>query len=71
MLEKSWTFFLQPIDEHTTRLIIRGRGEFNPDLKNPLLNFILWRGIFEPAHFIMERKMMLGIKQRAEATMTT
>lgn len=66
VLEKCWTFFLRPIDEHTTRLIIRGRGEFNPDLKNALLNFILWRGVFEPAHFIMERKMMLGIKQRAE-----
>jgi hypothetical protein len=70
VLENSWTFFLQPIDDHTTRLIIRGRGEFNPDLKNALLNLILWRGVFEPAHFIMERKMMLGIKQRAEATMT-
>jgi len=70
VLENSWTFFLRPIDEHTTRLIIRGRGEFNPDLKNALLNFILWRGVFEPAHFIMERKMMLGIKERAEATMT-
>jgi hypothetical protein len=22
--------------------------------------------VFEPAHFIMERKMMLGIKERAE-----
>ena len=70
VLEKSWTFFLRPIDAHTARLIIRGRGEFNPDLKNALLNFILWRGVFEPAHFIMERKMMLGIKDRAEATMT-
>jgi hypothetical protein len=69
VLEKSWAFFLQPIDDQTTRLIIRSRGEFNPDLKNALLNFILWRGVFEPAHFIMERKMMLGIKQRAEATM--
>jgi len=47
-------------------LIVRGRGEFNPDLKNGLLNFFLWRGIFEPSHFIMERKMLLGIKQRAE-----
>ena len=70
VLENSWTFFLRPIDERTTRLIIRGRGEFNPDLKNALLNFILWRGVFEPAHFIMERKMMLGIKQRAEASTT-
>lgn len=67
LLENSWTFVLHPIDDHTTRLIIRGRGDFNPDLKNALLNFILWRGVFEPAHFIMERKMMLGIKERAEA----
>jgi hypothetical protein len=66
VLEKSWGFFLEPIAENKTRLIIRGRGEFNPDLKNPILNLLLWRGIFEPAHFIMERKMMLGIKQRAE-----
>lgn len=66
VLEKCWTFFLHPIDENTTRLIIRGRGEFNPDLKNGLLNFFLWRVICEPAHFIMERKMLLGIKQRAE-----
>ena len=70
VLENSWTFYLRPIGERTTRLIIRGRGEFNPDLKNALLNFILWRGVFEPAHFIMERKMMLGIKQRAEASAT-
>ena len=67
LLKNSWTFVLHPIDDHTTRLIIRGRGDFNPDLKNALLNFILWRGVFEPAHFIMERKMMLGIKERAEA----
>jgi hypothetical protein len=31
-----------------------------------LLNFIYFRLIFEPAHFIMERKMLLGIKERAE-----
>jgi hypothetical protein len=70
VLEKSWGFFLQPIEGNKTRLIIRGRGEFNPDLKNFILNLLLWRGIFEPAHFIMERKMMLGIKQRAEHTET-
>ena len=66
VLEKTWGFFLEPIGENRTRLIIRGRGEFNPDLNNAILNLLLWRGIFEPAHFIMERKMMLGIKQRAE-----
>lgn len=69
VLEKCWTLVLEPVDERTTRLIIRGRGDYNPDFKNALLNFIFWRVIFEPAHFIMERKMMLGIKERAEATM--
>jgi len=67
VLEKSWGFFLRPVDKNATRLIIRGRGDFNPDLNNSLLNLVLWRGIFEPAHFIMERKMLLGIKRRAEA----
>ncbi len=66
VLEKCWTFFLQPIDEHSTRLIVRGRGNFNPDFKNALLNFLFWRVVFEPAHFIMERKMLLGIKERVE-----
>src|SRR5215204_2336227 len=50
-----------------TRLIIRGRRDYYPDFKHALLNFIYFRLIFEPAHFIMERKMMLGIKERAEA----
>jgi hypothetical protein len=66
VLEKCWTFVLQPIDERTTRFIIRGRGDYNPDFKNALLNFIMWRVIFEPAHFIMERKMMLGLKEGRE-----
>lgn len=66
VLEKCWTFFLRPLDDGTTRLIVRGRGNYNPDFKNRLLNFLFWRVVFEPAHFIMERKMMLGIKERAE-----
>jgi hypothetical protein len=69
VLEKTWAFYLRPIDENTTRLIIRGRGEYSyPNLKNDLLNFIYWRLIFEPAHFIMERKMMLTLKERAEGS---
>lgn len=64
---KGWgAFILQPVDERTTRLIIRSQGDYNPDLKNIILNFLLWRVVFEPAHFIMERKMLLGIKERAE-----
>ena len=64
---KGWgAFVLQPIDEKRTRLIIRSQGDYDPDLKNPILNLLLWRVVFEPAHFIMERKMLLGIKVRAE-----
>jgi hypothetical protein len=67
VLEDDWAFMLRPIDESTTRLIVRSRGEFTmPDFHNVLLNFIYWRLVFEPAHFLMERKMMLGIKERAE-----
>jgi hypothetical protein len=67
VLERDWSFHLRPIDQHATRLIVRSRGVYEtPDLKLPLLNFLYWRGIFEPGHFIMERKMMLGIKERAE-----
>ena len=64
---KPWgAFVLRPIDENTTRLIIRSQGEYEPDLNSAVLNFLLWRMFYEPAHFIMERKMLLGIKARAE-----
>jgi hypothetical protein len=67
VLEKTWAFVLRPIDEQRTRLIVRGRGDYSRDLGNAFLNFLLWRVVFEPAHFIMERKMLIGIKQRSEA----
>jgi hypothetical protein len=59
----SWAFVLEPIDEQTTRLIVRSRDDYPPTLTN----VIIWRLITEPVHFVMERKMLLGIKQRAEA----
>ncbi len=67
VLERDWSFHLRPIDKQTTRLIVRSRGLYEkPNLRLPPLNVLYWRGIFEPGHFIMERKMMLGIKARAE-----
>jgi hypothetical protein len=57
---------LQPVNEKRTHLIIRSQGDYEPDLRNPLLNFLLWRVVYEPTHFIMERRMLLGIKERAE-----
>ena len=60
----TWAFVLEPIDDHSTRLIIRYRQDFEPTLGN----VIGWRVFTEPIHFNMERKMLQGIKARAEAT---
>lgn len=55
----TWAILLQPIDGKTTRLVVRSRS--GP--RENAFRFLL----FDPAHFIMERKMMLGIRDRAEA----
>jgi hypothetical protein len=52
----SWTFVLDPVDDATTRLIVRTRMMTTP----------VMRAVLDPAHFVMERKMLHGIKQRAE-----
>ena len=61
-LELGWTFVLQPVDEHTTRLLSRTRYDYAP-----LAVGLLLRPVLEPLQFILERRMLLGIKSRAEA----
>lgn len=63
-LDSSWVWFLDEIDERTTRLIVRTRQDYNSSLPNALMI----RGLIEPGGFVMERKTLLGIRQRAEAT---
>jgi hypothetical protein len=58
----TWTFVLVPVDAQSTRLIVRSRGPEAPTLAGRLF----WIAVFEPAHFIMERKMMLTLKTLAE-----
>ena len=58
-----WTFFVEPIDAQTTRLIERFRLNYSPSTQN----HVAVRAFLEPGSFVMERKMLLGIKQRAEA----
>ena len=58
----NWTFILVPIDPMTTRLVVRSRGPESPSLVQRLF----WMGVFQPAHFIMERRMMLRLKALAE-----
>ena len=65
VLEKWGAFVLRPIDERTTRLHIRLRGDGTPTLAGAALA-PLGLLVFEPAHFIMERGMLFGIKERAE-----
>ena len=57
----SWTFVVQPLDRYTTRLLFRGRGA-----SRSVAGIAFDRSIFEPAHFVMERRTMIGIKQLAE-----
>lgn len=58
-------FVLSPLDAGTTRVHIRTRGAGIPTLSGiavtPAALLVL-----EPAHFIMERGMLIGLKSRAE-----
>lgn len=61
-LGTTWTFALIPKPGGTTRLIARLRSVAYPSLLTRLLNYLFW----EPAHFFMERKMLLTIQALAE-----
>ena len=54
-------FWLEQVDKTHTRLIIRNRGKFP---MNPAGFF--WLVLMDPGIFIMMRKMLLTLKQRAE-----
>jgi len=58
-----WIFYLNPIDEDTTRLILRSRLDYALSIGNTLM----WRVFTDPIAFNMERKMLQGIKARADA----
>ena len=61
VLESWGAFVLKPLDEERTRLLIRSHGR-KLSWMNKLLAYLL----LDPIHFVMERGMLLGIKQRAE-----
>jgi hypothetical protein len=67
ILENWGAFVVEPVDANTSRLIVRTRGAGNPSFVGlvfgPLNVFV-----FEPAHFIMQRGMLRGIRDRAEAS---
>jgi hypothetical protein len=59
----SWVFVLEPQGEQSSRLISRTRTDYDPGFANTLI----WRALTDPIQFAMERRMLLGIKERAEA----
>jgi hypothetical protein len=58
----TWAFVLEEIDKGTTRLILRERGGHKPRMRDVIFNYLF----IERQHFIMERRMLKGIKERAE-----
>jgi polyketide cyclase/dehydrase/lipid transport protein len=61
-VDATWAFVIRPIDATHTRLIQRFRFGAGPRL----LGAIFYTALIEIPHFVMERKMLLGIRARAE-----
>lgn len=57
----TWQFLLERCAGDTTRLLFRQRSSADMPLAVRLPNLLM-----EPGYFVMSRKMLLGIKQRAE-----
>jgi hypothetical protein len=58
----SWSFQLRELDEDHTRLVLRIRIR-----AAPIMQIASFLPVFDFGSFIMTRKMLLGIKERAEA----
>ena len=58
----TWQWVLEPLDGgRRTRAVVRQRCTYSPR------QVVLWR-IVEPLNFVMERRMLQGLKARAEAS---
>ena len=57
-----WGFVVEPVDAGATRLVAYGRAASE---RAPLAAGFA-RGVFEPAHYVMERRMMQNVKSLAE-----
>lgn len=59
----TWVFALQSTNLGETRMLVRTRVAKFPPI---WLSTLLCRFLIEPAHFVMERGMLYGIRKRAE-----
>jgi hypothetical protein len=72
-LESTWAFVLYPHGEHQTRLVTRVRARYSLRGMLKALPWYTWPFwlFIDPGVFVMERKMLLEIKKRAEAPAET
>jgi len=61
-LHLTWTWYVEALDAHHSRFILRNRLDYKPFLKAKVLLSLL----AEPVVLTMDRKMCLGIEQQAE-----
>ena len=66
--EVTWTFLLDELAPGVTRLLVRVRG--GPGYRFHGLPLLLTRLVVRVVHFIMQRKQLLGVARRAEATVS-
>jgi len=57
----TWLFFLEPLEKRRTRLIVRNNLGYKPRWVGIPANLMIL-----PIHFIMQRRQLLNIKERAE-----
>jgi hypothetical protein len=60
-LQVTWALALYPTANGATRLVSRCRAKLGAGPKG-----LFWLAILDPGQFLMERKMLIGIKRRAE-----
>jgi hypothetical protein len=63
----TWAFVLERRGPGETRFIVRGRSG-RRDAAPRLAQWLFERLVFEPMHFVMERRMLIGLKERAEGS---
>ena len=59
----SWLFLVEPLGEHRARVVSRFRSAYSDRLATRLA---MGPAVTEPIGFAMDRRMLLGIKERAE-----
>jgi hypothetical protein len=61
-MNQSWVYHLREIDDNSTRLIVRWRGDYSPGFANSMF----FGMSVEAGAVLMQYKMLKGIKRRAE-----